>query len=43
MEGFFSEKSDVFSLGVIFLEMISGKRNSHKEEKNLNLLAFVSV
>lgn len=45
MEGFFSEKSDVFSLGVIFLEIISGRRNSssHKEENNLNLLAYVSV
>ncbi|CAA7020839.1 unnamed protein product [Microthlaspi erraticum] len=40
MEGFFSEKSDVFSLGVIFLEIISGRRNSHKEENNLNLLAY---
>lgn len=43
MEGFFSEKSDVFSLGVIFLEIISGRKNSHKEENNLNLLAYVSV
>ncbi|KAF3573000.1 hypothetical protein F2Q69_00060651, partial [Brassica cretica] len=43
MEGYFSEKSDVFSLGVIFLEIISGRRNSHKEENNLNLLAYVSV
>ncbi|ESQ35719.1 hypothetical protein EUTSA_v10006785mg [Eutrema salsugineum] len=41
MEGIFSEKSDVFSLGVIFLEIISGRRNSHKEENNLNLLAYV--
>ncbi|KAH0863793.1 hypothetical protein HID58_081004, partial [Brassica napus] len=40
MEGYFSEKSDVFSLGVIFLEIISGRRNSHKEENNLNLLAY---
>ncbi|KAJ4895614.1 G-type lectin S-receptor-like serine/threonine-protein kinase [Raphanus sativus] len=40
MEGFFSEKSDVFSLGVIFLEIISGTRNSHKEENDLNLLAY---
>uniref|UniRef100_A0A0D3DXZ2 non-specific serine/threonine protein kinase n=1 Tax=Brassica oleracea var. oleracea TaxID=109376 RepID=A0A0D3DXZ2_BRAOL len=40
MEGFFSEKSDVFSLGVIFLEIISGKKNSHKEDNNLNLLAY---
>ncbi|KAL0797663.1 hypothetical protein Bca101_052837 [Brassica carinata] len=40
MEGYFSEKSDVFSLGVIFLEIISGRKNSHKEENNLNLLAY---
>ncbi|CAF2051348.1 unnamed protein product [Brassica napus] len=40
MEGFFSEKSDVFSLGVIFLEIISGRRNSYKEENNLNLLPY---
>ncbi|KAJ4895617.1 G-type lectin S-receptor-like serine/threonine-protein kinase [Raphanus sativus] len=40
MEGLFSEKSDVFSLGVIFLEIISGRRNSHKEENDLNLLAY---
>ena len=43
MEGFFSEKSDVFSLGVIFLEIISGRKNSHKEDNNLNLLAYVSI
>ncbi|KAF3492933.1 hypothetical protein DY000_02057898 [Brassica cretica] len=40
MEGFFSEKSDVFSLGVIFLEIISARKNSHKEDNNLNLLAY---
>ncbi|KAJ9705866.1 hypothetical protein PVL29_003797 [Vitis rotundifolia] len=28
MEGMFSVKSDVFSFGVILLEIISGKRNS---------------
>jgi len=28
MHGQFSEKSDVFSFGVIILEIVSGKRNS---------------
>ena len=28
MEGVFSVKSDVFSFGVILLEIISGKKNS---------------
>ncbi|KAJ4895615.1 G-type lectin S-receptor-like serine/threonine-protein kinase [Raphanus sativus] len=40
MEGLFSEKSDVFSLGVIFLQIISGRRNSHKEDNDLSLLAY---
>ncbi|CAF2051355.1 BnaA09g47650D [Brassica napus] len=40
MEGLYSEKSDVFSLGVIFLQIISGRRNSHKEDNDLNLLAY---
>ncbi|VVA90944.1 unnamed protein product [Arabis nemorensis] len=36
MGGVFSEKSDVFSLGVIILEIITGRRNS-----NSTLLAYV--
>ncbi|KAH0448063.1 hypothetical protein IEQ34_021863 [Dendrobium chrysotoxum] len=41
MEGIFSIKSDVFSFGVLMLEIISGKRNTtfHKFGKALNLLA----
>ncbi|KAB1199487.1 hypothetical protein CJ030_MR0G022780 [Morella rubra] len=42
MEGRFSEKSDVFSFGVLFLEMISGRRNTsfYQDEQNISLLAF---
>ncbi|KAL0904393.1 hypothetical protein M5K25_026493 [Dendrobium thyrsiflorum] len=41
MEGIFSIKSDVFSFGVLMLEIISGKRNTtfHMSGKALNLLA----
>ncbi|KAH0454380.1 hypothetical protein IEQ34_016304 [Dendrobium chrysotoxum] len=42
MEGLFSVKSDVFSFGVLILEIISGKRNTsfHKSGKALNLLVY---
>ncbi|XP_074272112.1 G-type lectin S-receptor-like serine/threonine-protein kinase At1g11300 [Silene latifolia] len=39
MEGRFSEKSDVFSFGVVLLEIVSGRRNSSfKEQESLSLL-----
>ncbi|KAF6151590.1 hypothetical protein GIB67_021776 [Kingdonia uniflora] len=40
MEGIFSEKSDVFSLGVLLLEIVSGKRNTsfYQPEQSLSLL-----
>jgi len=44
MEGIFSIKSDVFSFGVLLLEIISGTRNagSHQRGQSLNLLGHVS-
>jgi serine/threonine protein kinase len=43
MEGIFSVKSDVFSFGVILLEIISGKRSSgfYLTEHGQTLLAYV--
>ncbi|KAK9089560.1 hypothetical protein Scep_028642 [Stephania cephalantha] len=40
MDGFFSIKSDVFSFGVILLEIISGKKNSgfYHEDPTMNLI-----
>ena len=45
LDGFFSEKSDVFSFGVVVLEIISRKRNtrSYQSDQNLSLLAHVSA
>jgi len=45
MGGLFSEKSDVFSLGVILLEIVSGRRNSsfYNDGQNPNLSAYVSL
>lgn len=45
MDGVFSVKSDVFSFGVIVLEIIAGKRNRgvYRYSGHLNLLAHVSI
>jgi len=45
MQGLFSEKSDVFSFGVLALEIVTGRRNSsfYDDEHVLSLLGFVSL
>lgn len=45
LDGFFSMKSDVFSFGVVVLEIISGKRNTgfYQPEHALSLLGYVSL
>lgn len=44
MEGIFSVKSNVFSFGVLLLEIVSGIRNAgfHQRGNSLNLLCYVS-
>ena len=45
VHGQYSIKSDVFSFGVLILEIISGKKNRgfHHPEHHLNLLGHVSM
>ncbi|KAJ7968436.1 G-type lectin S-receptor-like serine/threonine-protein kinase [Quillaja saponaria] len=42
MEGLFSEKSDVFSFGVLLLEIVSGRKNTsfYDDDMSLTLLGF---
>jgi serine/threonine protein kinase len=43
--GHFSIKSDVFSFGVVLLEIISGKKNTgfYQSELAMSLIGYVSV
>jgi serine/threonine protein kinase len=45
IDGQFSVKSDVFSFGILILEIICGKKNRvrYRAKKTLNLVAYVST
>jgi serine/threonine protein kinase len=45
LHGLFSVKSNVFSFGVVLLEIISGKKNTgfYQSELAMSLIAYVSV
>ena len=45
MEGHYSVKSDVFSFGVLLLEIITGKKNAgfQQPKRAPNLIAYVCI
>ena len=46
MQGLFSEKSDVFSFGLLLLEIVSGRRNTsfyNDEQYYLSLVGVVGL
>ena len=45
MDGSFSVKSDVFSFGIVVLEIVSGIRNTgfYQSKEALNLLGYVRI
>jgi hypothetical protein len=45
MQGVFSDKSDVFSFGVLLIEIVCGRRNSSfiESENAMTLLGIVSL
>jgi serine/threonine protein kinase len=45
MRGAYSIKSDVFSFGVLILEIVTGRRNSisYDSEQSVDLLSLVSI
>ena len=45
MEGLFSVRSDMYSFGILILELITGQKNSsfHHMEGSLNIVGYVSA
>jgi serine/threonine protein kinase len=45
LDGVFSVKSDVFSFGVVLLEILSGKKNTrfYESELAMSLISYVSM